>query len=119
MRARASALPAGVWSGCAFPTETHGTVVLNTAVRLRQHTPASLLPPHQRDLGLQMIECQTVAQANLDGARRILSCCCLSPATALASKRCGARIPALQAERAPLPRPALPDPAPQAATPCS
>ncbi|KAL6756492.1 glycosyl hydrolase [Haematococcus lacustris] len=50
----------GVWSGCAFPTN-EGTVILNTACRLRATTPASLLPPPHLDLGLQMIESQAYA----------------------------------------------------------
>lgn len=54
--------PAGVWSGCAFPTE-QGTVILNTAVKLRANSTPEELPPAHLDLGLQMVESQAFALA--------------------------------------------------------
>ncbi|KAJ9506043.1 hypothetical protein QJQ45_016630, partial [Haematococcus lacustris] len=57
----------GVWSGCAFPT-SQGTIILNTASRLRTTTPTSLLPPPDHDLGLQMIESQAYAVSVPDNA---------------------------------------------------
>mmetsp|Transcript_12826 Transcript_12826/g.34980 ORF Transcript_12826/g.34980 Transcript_12826/m.34980 type:complete len:170 (-) Transcript_12826:86-595(-) len=50
----------GVWSGCAFPTD-EGTVLLHTAVRKRDETPESKLPPAELDLGHQVIESQQYA----------------------------------------------------------